>query len=328
MTKRPKPIEAKRNDKRAQLLARIGELPGVHADQLTAQLSGRLQQSVRINPLKGDPAETLVTMRELGWQGEPVSWCENAFTISEGYEQLRDSELASQGRIYIQNSSSWLPVVALEPRPGERVLDVCAAPGGKTSHLAALMHGEGSLTANDNSRPRLIRMQRNLERLGVSATCTLRDATQLVRHFEDQQFDRILIDAPCSGEGLVDLDDIKSLDTWSVAHIKRLNQLQKRIISQAWQLLAPGGTLVYSTCTTAPEENELVIDWLLRRTPDAQLTDTATDHPLLSPGITSWQGREFHQDLSKTRRILPNSAGQELFFVAKLTKHSAPAMLH
>lgn len=328
MTKRPKSIESKRSDKRAQMLARVGGLPGVNINELTARLSGKLQQSVRINPLKDEPAETLIAMRDLGWRGEPVGWCENAFTINEGYEQLRDSELANQGHIYIQNSSSWLPVVALSPKPGDRVLDVCAAPGGKTSHAAALMRGEGSITANDNSRPRLIRLQRNLERLGASARYTLRDATQLVRHFEGQEFDCILVDAPCSGEGLMNLDDAKSLDTWSVAHIKRLSQLQKRIISQAWQLLAPGGTLVYSTCTTAPEENELVVDWLLRRAPDAQLADITIDNPLLSPGITSWQGRAFSAELSKTHRILPNSAGQELFFVAKLTKHSARAMVH
>lgn len=328
MTKRPKSIETKRSSKREQLLARAGELPGVNADALTAQLSGKLQQSVRINPLKGDPMETLAAMRALGWQGEPVNWCDNTFTISEGYEQLRDSELADQGQIYIQNSSSWLPVVALGPEPGNRVLDVCAAPGGKTSHLAALMNGEGDITANDNSRPRLMRLRRNLERLGVSAIYTLHDAAQLTRHFDEQQFDRILIDAPCSGEGLVNLDDAKSLDTWSVAHIKRLSQLQRRIISQAWQLLAPGGTLVYSTCTTAPEENELVIDWLLRRTPDAGLTDIAIDNRFFSPGITQWQGRELGSDLHKTRRILPNTAGQELFFVARLTKLNVPAMIH
>lgn len=328
MTKRPKSIESKRSDKREQLLARMNELPSVSRDDLEAQLSGKLQQAVRVNPLKGKPEETLQTMRALGWQGEPVGWCDNAFTITEGYEQLRDSELAGQGLIYIQNSSSWLPVVALNPQPGERVLDVCAAPGGKTSHIAALMRGKGSITANDNSRPRLMRLQRNLERLGASAAYTLHDATQLVRRFEDQQFDRILIDAPCSGEGLVNLDDAKSLDTWSIAHIKRLSQLQKRIISQAWQLLVPGGTLVYSTCTTAPEENEIVVDWLLRRTPDAQLVEIVIDNPLLSPGIISWQERNLSPDLQKTRRILPNVTGQELFFVAKLTKSNAPAMVH
>lgn len=328
MTKRPKSIEAKRSEKRAQLLARLGELPGINDSDIEAGLHGRLKQSVRINPLKGNPAETLKVMRKLGWHGEHVSWCANAFTIDEGYEQLRDSELADQGLIYIQNSSSWLPVVALSPEPGEHVLDVCAAPGGKTSHMAALLNNEGTITANDNSRPRLMRLQRNLDRLGASATYTLHDATRLTRQFEGQQFDRILIDAPCSGEGLVDLDDAKSLDTWSTAHIKRLSQLQKRIISQAWQLLAAGGTLVYSTCTTAPEENELVIDWLLRRTPEAQLADITIDDPLLSHGITSWQGQDLNPDLQKTRRVLPNNSGQELFFLAKLTKSNVPAMVH
>lgn len=221
-------------------------------------------------------------------------------------------------------------MLALDPQPGETVLDVCAAPGGKTSHIAALMRGKGSITANDNSRPRLLRLQRNMERLGASATYTLHDAAQLVRRLDGQQFGRILIDAPCSGEGLINVAEARDLDTWSVAHVKRLSQLQKRIISQAWQLLRPGGTLVYSTCTTAPEENEVVIDWLLRRTPEATLAEITIDNPALKPGITSWLGRELHPDLQRTRRIMPSTDGQELFFVAKLQKHeqAAEPLLH
>lgn len=329
MAKRAKSIETKRLEKRGQLLERLGALPGVDSAVLEQRLTTPLRPSVRINPLKADPADTLAAMELLGWRGEPVAWCEHAFTIMTGFEQLRDSPLADEGAIYLQNSSSWLPVLALDPQPGERILDVCAAPGGKTSHVAALVQGQGTIVANDNSRPRLMRMQRNLERLGVQGVeFSLRDASQLARHLEGELFDRIVLDAPCSGEGLINLDKLKDLDTWSVAHIKRLSQLQKRVLGQAWQLLRPGGTLVYSTCTTAPEENEVVIDWLLRRASDAELRDITIDNPRLTSGLATWQGREFSPEIIRTRRILPGDDGQEMFYVARLVKKTSVPLLH
>lgn len=329
MAKRAKSTETKRLEKREQLLERLSALPGVDSAVFAQQLATPLRPSVRINPLKADPADTIATMKLLGWRGESVAWCEHAFTITAGFEQLRDSLLTDAGAIYIQNSSSWLPVLALDPQPGERVLDVCAAPGGKTSHIAALAQNKGTIVANDNSRPRLMRMQRNLERLGVqNVEFSLRDASQLARHLEGEQFDRILLDAPCSGEGLIDLNKLKDLDTWSVAHIKRLGQLQKRILGQAWQLLRPGGTLIYSTCTTAPEENEVVIDWLLRRAPDAELREITIDNPRLTGGLTTWQSRTFSPEIIRTRRILPGDDGQEMFYVARLVKQTSAPLLH
>lgn len=233
---------------------------------------------------------------------------------------LRDSEAVGSGKLFIQNAASWLPVIALDPKAGEFILDICAAPGGKTSHIAARANNQARIWANDNSRPRLAKMQANLQRLGVHIErFTLFDATQLARKLDGELFDKILLDAPCSGEGLMHYDRDKDFATWSPAQIKRLQQLQKRIITQAWQLLKPGGTLVYSTCTMAPEENEAVVDYLLRSRPDSRITPLALQLPNRVPTVGAWNGKTFHQEMEGAMRLIP-SEHVEAFFVAKLKK--------
>lgn len=319
MAKRRSP-EQRREVKYRQLIDRTARILTVPEDEAVASLSTHLTHAVRINPLAGDPDCTHARMTELGWQGRPIDWCLHGFTIDRGYEELRDSELVGQGAIYLQNSSSWLPVIALAPRAGETILDVCAAPGGKASHIAAVTENAASLVVNDNSRARLMKLRHNLERLHVTSEYSLYDATRLASVLKGRSFDKILLDAPCSGEGLIHLARPETLDSWSVAHIRRLAELQKRLLSQAWQLLRPGGRLVYSTCTMAPEENELVINWFVRRTPDAvtvalpdQLTEV-TDAPL-----TAWNTLQVSQAVARSRRVVPGD-GREAFFVCLLER--------
>lgn len=233
---------------------------------------------------------------------------------------VRDSQLVAEGKLFIQNAASWLPVLVLDPQPGETILDVCAAPGGKASHIAAITNNKAVLTVNDNSRARLAKMQANFKRLGVEpAETTLFDATQLARKLEGRQFDKILLDAPCSGEGMMRYDHDKDLATWSVAHIKRLQQLQKRLITQAWQLLGPGGMLVYSTCTMAPEENEAVVDYLVRTRPDARIESITLQLPNRIPPISAWNGKSFNPAVQQCMRLCP-SPYIEAFFVCAFRK--------
>lgn len=317
-------VEGKRDKKQQALIERSARIMQVDESTASRLLATSLRQSVRINPLAGDAAETLDEMKKLGWQGAAITWCENGYTIEQGFEELRDSPLIEQGRIYLQNASSWLPVLALAPRPGESVLDLCAAPGGKTSHMAALMGGQGELVANDNSRARLAKLQSNLQRLSVGAELTLFDATRIATMMSDRQFDKILIDAPCSGEGLINLAVPKTLDTWSVAHVRRLSELQSRLITQAWQLLKPGGTLVYSTCTMAPEEDEMVVERLLRRQSDARNVPLAEELVVTTePSIHRWNDKNL-DSTAHARRVFPGT-GSEAFFVAKLQKASEQA---
>lgn len=317
MTKKRLPAD-KRPLKEQQLITRAAAVLSCSEDEARPLLSQGLVQSVRLNPLVGDAAATLYAMKDQGWTGTAVGWCKNGYTIETGFETLRDSSLVTEGKIYIQNQSSWLPVVALNPQPGEAILDLCAAPGGKTSHIAALMQGSGRLVANDNSRPRLAKLRRNLERLGASAEYTLTDATRYSRYF-NETFDKILLDAPCSGEGLIDLHTPKTLDSWSVAHIRRLATLQKRLIEQAWRLLAPDGRLVYSTCTMAPEENEAVIDWLLRRHDDAKVNPLPFKVEGQITPVTTWNESRYNSQVNRCCRIAP-SGGSEAFFVCILEK--------
>lgn len=309
----------KTETKRAAWLERSMRILGASKAETVELLSLGRQQSVRLNPLVQDPAETLRTMGQLGWQGSAYDWSSNCYSVESGLEAIRDSELVSSGAVYIQNAASWLPVLALNPQPSEAVLDICAAPGGKASHIAALMGNQGELIVNDNSRARLAKMRANLGRLGVHAEYTLFDATKLARKLDGQLFDKILLDAPCSGEGLMNYTRDKDFATWSVAQIQRLNSLQKQIVLQAWQLLKPGGTLVYSTCTMAPEENEAVMDYLLRKREDAVIEPLEFNLPNRIPPLTSWNTREFRPDVSNSMRLMP-SPQIEAFYVCKLHK--------
>lgn len=303
MAKR-KDIALERDRKQQLWVERTMRITGRGETDVRELLSTPRVQSLRVNPLRG-------TYKPKSPQ---LSWCEN------GYE-LDTSTIPTDGEVYVQNAASWLPVLALDPKPEDAILDVCAAPGGKASHIQAITGNRSRLTCNDNSKPRLLKLQRNMERLGAEATYTLADATRLSRKFELKLFDKILIDAPCSGEGLMTLDDMKLFDSWSVTHIRRLSDLQKKILTESWQLLKPGGTLVYSTCTMAPEENEAVIDYFLRKNTDARLEEV--DFPLdnkLSP-LVSWNDKAFQNDLSACLRLLP-SKQTEAFFVAKVVKSS------
>jgi NOL1/NOP2/sun family putative RNA methylase len=306
--------------KRAAWLERTKTVLGADDDETLALLRLGRQQSVRLNPLVADPLQTVATMRELGWQGQAFEWAENCYTIDAGLEALRDSQLASDGALLIQNAASWLPVIALDPQPGDAILDVCAAPGGKTTHIAALAHNQAQIIANDNSRARLIKLQAMTRRMSADIErYTLYDALHLSRKLEGEQFDRILIDAPCSGEGMMQFDRNKDFESWSVAHIKRLQQLQKRVLMQAWQLLKPGGTLVYSTCTMAPEEDEAVIDYALRALGDASIVELDWQLPNRVAPVLSWSGKAYNPELTASIRLKP-SQYIEAFFVCKLVK--------
>lgn len=343
MVKR-KNIEADRLKKRELWVERTMRLTGFGRKRVEELLSTPRTQSFRLNPLFTSSAlatnntqpepklsssntDSLYKVKSLGIKVEDIRWdgvvaAEGVVGYAysqEGLEKLRDSELVTNGEIYIQNAASWLPVLALDPQEGETILDVCAAPGGKSSHIQALTGNQSRLICNDNSKPRLMKLQRNMERLGASASYTLCDASRISRQFEAETFDKILLDAPCSGEGLMTFDELKLFDSWSVAHIRRLSDLQKKILHESWQLLKPGGTLVYSTCTMAPEENESVIDYFLRKHPGASLEslDFAFDNKITA--LQQWNDKLFANDLSHCLRLLLGEL-TEAFFVAKLVK--------
>lgn len=314
MSKRKNSVN-ERLKKRELWVERTMRITGFTLSETEELLSKQRQQSFRVNSLKTAILPPTIKAEAVKWQGHVVGYsCD-----SDAIMKLRDSDEATHGEIYIQNAASWLPVIALEPKPEDVILDVCAAPGGKSSHIQALTHNQSQLTCNDNSKPRLIKLQANMERLGAAAQYTLCDASRLSRVFQPETFDKILLDAPCSGEGLMTFDDLKLFDSWSVAHIRRLSDLQKKILRESWQLLKPGGTLVYSTCTMAPEENESAIDYFLRKHEGASLAPLNFSFDNKIPALQQWNNKSFANDLSSCLRLLPGEL-TEAFFVAKLVK--------
>jgi len=223
------------------------------------------------------------------------------------------------GYYYIQEVSSMMPPLALDPKPGELILDLFASPGSKTTQIASMMENEGTIIANDLKHDRIIILASNLERCGVSNTIvTKNDAIGLCSKLskEGWKFDKILLDVPCSGEGTL-RSSPKTFLMWNIKVVKKLSRMQKKFIAFAVKLLKPGGTLVYSTCTHSPEENEAVLDFALKNFP---LKVESLSLPLkCRPGITSWKEESFSSDLKKTCRVYPQDNNSEGFFISKFT---------
>ncbi len=223
------------------------------------------------------------------------------------------------GYYYVQEVCSMMSVIALDPKPGERVFDVCASPGSKTTQIASMMQNSGTLIANDVKLDRIRILAANLERCGVmNCVVTRNDGVGLcIRLAENNfKFDKILLDAPCSGEGTL-RSSAKTFLMWNPKVIKKISREQKKLIANAIKCLRVGGSIVYSTCTHAPEENEEIVDFALKNFP---VRLEKVHLPLkCRPGVNSWKGDSFDLDASKLCRIYPQDNNSEGFFVSKIT---------
>jgi len=216
---------------------------------------------------------------------------------------------------YVQEAVQVLPVRLLDPQPGERVLDLCAAPGGKCTQIAALMRNKGLLVANEPNGRRQQALLANLNRLGVlNATVTGYRGEMFPLQV---RFDRVLVDAPCSGEGTLRKKESPGTGA-SPGTIRRLSAIQRRLILHGYDLLRPGGTLVYSTCTFAPEENEAVVSTLLTER-DAEIEPVTLPFPA-SPGLNAWQGLTFPEEVTGCVRIYPQHLDSGGGFIARFRK--------
>ncbi|MEZ5558875.1 MAG: RsmB/NOP family class I SAM-dependent RNA methyltransferase [Pseudomonadales bacterium] len=268
------------------------------------------------NPLRAGPAAE-------DQPGEPVAGLPGCRSLAAPMRaRLVASAEAESGAIYPMNPSSLLAPLLLAPQAGQEVLDLAAAPGGKTLVLAALMRNTGRIAAVDPVPARFHRMRANLERCGVSiAECYGHDGRSVGRKVPGR-FDAVLLDAPCSSEARMRLDDPDSYRHWRPRKVRETARKQRGLIRSAFAALKPGGRLLYCTCAFAPEENEAVVDYLLRNEPEAELLDLhadvqallggegridATWTPRLMAGIRVWQGQQFAGSLARTLRVLPDS---------------------
>lgn len=268
---------------------------------------------LRANTLVSDRNVAVARLAEAGYTVEGVPWCAEALTVrGASASALAARPDFERGAFFIQNHSSLLPVLALDPQPGEAVLDLCAAPGGKTTHIAALMQNTGTLVANDISQQRVYKLANVLRQYGVTCAKTSRMAGHLLWRRYPEHFDRALVDAPCSMRGTAEP---------SPSEVKSLAKQQRYLLKSALSATRPGGVMVYSTCTTTAEENEAVIAWLLEKHP-GEVAVEPFDLPgaPLAPALAhDAKGRPFPPTIALTRRVLP---GEEMdgFFVARLRK--------
>lgn len=220
------------------------------------------------------------------------------------------------GFYYVQGVPSMTVSAVLDPQPGETIVDLAAAPGGKTTHIAQLMQNTGALFAIEYDRNRISGLEANIQRCGVTNAIVIRgDAKKL--DTLDIEPDRIMLDAPCSGEGLIPLDPTRKTSK-SMADIRFCATREEEMLDVAVKSLAPGGTMVYSTCSIAPEENEYVVDDILRRYPFMSIVPTNLDFG--APGYSEPYGVHLDKSLSLARRFLPHLHGSEGFFICKLKK--------
>jgi tRNA (cytosine49-C5)-methyltransferase len=276
-----------------------------------------LRRCIRVNTLKIS-VQDLQKRLTPDWELIPVPWCPEGFWIRNVKDERRDiGNLLEHvlGYVYVQEAASMIPPVALSPQPGEVILDMCAAPGSKAGQITQMMEGTGLLVANDFKGDRLKALGLNLQRIGATnVLCT----QMFGAGFKDQVFDRILVDAPCSGTGTI-RKSYKTLRMWNPRMVSRISFTQKKLLDNAYSVLKPGGTLVYSTCTMEPEENEGVIHWLLEHHTDATLEEI--DIPInRSPAILEFEGVQYSNEVGKCLRIWPQDNDTEGFFVAKIRK--------
>lgn len=276
----------------------------------------------RVNTLKTQASSLKEQLEPQGFKIENVPWYKEAFILRKGKQKdLEKTGLYTQGEIYVQGLSSMIPPLVLAPQPGETVLDLTAAPGSKTTQLAALMKNQGSILANDNNPIRVEKLKANAALQGASIVRVLpADDGGLVWKENYEKMDRVLLDAPCSSEGRFQLETPSTYGYWKEDTNRKMAKDQRRLFKSAFLSLKPGGSMVYSTCTFAPEENEMVLNWALETYGDAiELEDIAVPLPSHTRGLAAWGDLKFNPAVVKSARVLP-TPDIEGFFVARLRK--------
>ncbi|ERH00680.1 MAG: NOL1/NOP2/sun family putative RNA methylase [Halonotius sp. J07HN6] len=284
-------------------------------DAFFAACERPLPSVVRVNTIKADPERTRRALDDEGIDYEPVDWHDGLLRLSDGSPGTNWPYF--HGWLHGQEEVSAVPALALDPQPGEKIWDSCAAPGSKTTQLSAMMDDRGVVVGNDNNLGRLSSLRHNAERLGVTnLVVTKQDGRNFsLKPFDFDSFDRAIVDAPCSCEGTIRKNPT-TLEEWTLEHVHSVAAVQKGILSRAVQATKPGGTVVYSTCTFAPEENEAVVDHVLD-TEDCEVVDL--DCPLDSvSGVTEWEGDSYDPSVERTHRIYPHLNDTGGFYCAKL----------
>ncbi|MDD5418187.1 MAG: NOL1/NOP2/sun family putative RNA methylase [Candidatus Nanoarchaeia archaeon] len=295
-------------------LKRAEELMGKESKEYLSYVEKPLRKSIRVNTLKISPDDFIKRMKN--WKLEKIRWTDCGYFVDE--KGLGNTLEHFLGYFYVQGASSMIPPIVLNPEKNEIILDMCAAPGSKTGQMAAMMENTGLIVANDVRLDRIKAMSTNLQRIGaINLIITRNDG--MAFHRRGITFDKVLLDAPCSGEGMF-RKDYKVAKYWSEHLVKDSSSIQKSLILAGFDCLKENGQMVYSTCTLSPEEDEEVIDFLLRKRENSAVEKVKITGFKTRSGISEWRGKSYSDEVKKCARIYPQDNDTEAFFVSKVVK--------
>ena len=282
-----------------------------------------LKPALRVNTLRTSSTELYKKLSLKGVKLEPISFLSDAFFYEAPFSLASTIEYLS-GLFYLQEAASQIParvlledIAVTDSQTAEKpltILDMCAAPGSKTTQLAELTYDKAVIAALDNNMPRIDALKSNIERLGIASVAVFKKDARYADDLE-LQFDYVLLDAPCSGNFCVETNFFKER---APQQFKERANLQKDLLKAAYRVLNKGGHVVYSTCSLEPEEDEMVIDWFLKKYSDMSLEPIPVE--IGDAGLTTVFNQELSKDMHLTKRFWPHKTGVQGFFIAKLKK--------
>ncbi len=300
---------------------RMKDMLGPEYDDFTESFKKPFHNAIRINTLKADPDKAL---SDMGADLVPVEWNETGFYFDKdkGKKYYSSDPLYHAGLYYIQEASAMLPAKLADVHPGEKVLDLCAAPGGKSTAAGAALCGDGILVSNDISRSRAKALLKNIENFGITNCVVTSDYPEKLSRYFPEYFDKVLVDAPCSGEGMFHKDP-SMMAAWQRTGPDEYHKLQTEILKYSSRMVRPGGYLIYSTCTFSPQEDEGTVSWFLRSYPKFHVVNADADRDLngcthIDRGRPEWG--DGNPELADTLRMWPHHIEGEGHFAALLQK--------
>jgi NOL1/NOP2/sun family putative RNA methylase len=298
-------------------LERFSALLGDEFDQFLRTLAQPPEYFVRVNTLKISLQKGQDRLAEMNVEALPLPYYPAGFRIRKGHELLPRSDEYALGYFYIQEGASMAPPLSLAPTSNHLVLDMCAAPGSKTTQIAQMMENQGAIIANDRTFRRITSLGHNLQLCGVTNTVVLREDGRHLPLNLSLQFDRILVDAPCSASGHL-RGKAPQFEPPNTKRLLGLQALQKGLLKSGFKLLKPGGRLVYSTCSLHPEENEAVIQHLLDGIPEARVLQQDIQGLVHHPGLTEWETAQYDDTMRHCLRVYPHDNNTDGFFIATI----------
>ena len=285
------------------------------ADKILFGMLNNRFVTLRVNTLKSNKKEIINIFEKFSIEYEEVDFYENAFIIKNKNEKnLSEYDFYKNGLVYVQSLSSMIPPLVLDPKPNEKVLDLTSAPGSKTTQMSAMMENKGYILANEIDKFRCEKLKYNVEMQGSKIVEVTNLDGKIIGDKYPEEFDKVLLDTPCSGEGRFLLDSPKSYANWSEKMVNELSKDQKDLINSAYKSLKKDGILVYSTCTLNKKENEQIVDFAVKNL-NMQVLDISLDFK----EKMNASNKGVNKEIEKAIKILP-SKRMEGFFVAKLKK--------